>query len=130
VKTCVEFVFFEIFGSSWYNTWTIVLIAWLWLVSSVDATQAHIHYIYSHPNLSQIKFLANLLAGLRGSGNFRKFPGDFRFPENSGPGPECPDLWGINTLFTTVVPFSFLYHFDWPPPSPVALPLAFSSPPW
>jgi hypothetical protein len=91
VKTCVEFVF-EKFGSFWYNTWTIVLIACLWLVSSVDTTQAHIYYMYSHPNLSQFKFLANLLAGLRGSGNSGNFPGDSRFPENSGPGPECPNL--------------------------------------
>jgi hypothetical protein len=91
VKTCVEFVF-EKFGSLWYNTWTIVLIACLWLVSSVDTTQTHIYYIYSHPNLSQIKFLANLLAGLRGSGNSGKFLGDSGFPRNSGPGPECPDL--------------------------------------
>jgi hypothetical protein len=50
------------------------------------------HYIYSHPNLSQIKFLANLLAGLRGSRNFGKFPGDSGFSGNSGPGLECPDL--------------------------------------
>jgi hypothetical protein len=40
----------------------------LWLVSSVDTSQAHINYTYSHPNLSQIKFLANLLTGFRGSG--------------------------------------------------------------
>jgi hypothetical protein len=59
MKTCVEFAF-QNFGSLWYNTWTIVLIACLWLVSSVDTTQAHIYYIYSHPNLSKIKFLANL----------------------------------------------------------------------
>jgi hypothetical protein len=91
VKTCVEFVF-EKFGSLWYNTWTIVLIACLWLVSSVDTTYAHIYYIYSHPNLSQIKFLANLLTGLRGSGYPGKFPGDFEFPENSGSSPECLDL--------------------------------------
>jgi hypothetical protein len=91
VKTCVEFVFGKI-GSLWYNTWTIVLIVCLWLVSSVDTTQAHIYHIYSHPNLPQIKFFANLLAGLRGSGNSGKFPGDSGFPGNSGSGPECPDL--------------------------------------
>jgi hypothetical protein len=50
-------LFLKKFGSLWYNTWTIVLIAWLWLVSSVDTTQAHIYYIYTHPNLSQIKSL-------------------------------------------------------------------------
>jgi hypothetical protein len=91
LKTCDEFVF-EKFGSLWYNIWTIVLIACLWLVSSVDTTQAHIYYIYSHPNLSQIKFLANLLAGLRRSGNSEKFPGDSGFPGNSEPGPEYLDL--------------------------------------
>jgi hypothetical protein len=40
----------------------------LWLVQSVDTAQAHIYYIYNLPNLSKIKFLENLLAGLRGSG--------------------------------------------------------------
>jgi hypothetical protein len=91
VKTRVEFVF-EKFGSLWYNTWTIVPIACLWLVPSVGTTQAHIHYTYSLPNLSKIKFLANLVAGLRGSGNSEKFLGDFGFPGNSGPGSECPDF--------------------------------------
>jgi hypothetical protein len=64
----------------------------LWLVSSVDTTQTHIYYIYSHPNLSQIKFLENLLAGLRGRGNSGKFPEDSGFPGNSEPGPEYLDL--------------------------------------
>jgi hypothetical protein len=41
--------------------------------------------MYSHPNLSQIKFLENVLVGLRGSGN-SVFPGD------SGPG---PDILGL-----------------------------------
>jgi hypothetical protein len=75
-----------------YNTWTIVPIACLWLVQSVDTAQAHIYYIYNLPNLSKIKFLANLLAGLRGSGNSGKFPRDSGFPGNFGSGPECPDL--------------------------------------
>jgi hypothetical protein len=70
-----------------YNTWTIVPIACLWLVQSVDTAQAHIYYIYNLPNLSKIKFLENLLAGLRGSGNSGKFPGDSGFPGNSGSGP-------------------------------------------
>jgi hypothetical protein len=85
-------LFLKKFASLWYNTWTIVLIVCLCLVSSVDTTQAHIYYIYSHPNLSQIKFLANLLAGLRGSGNSGLFSGDSGFPGNSGPIPECLDL--------------------------------------
>jgi hypothetical protein len=83
VKTCVKFVF-EKFGSLWYTTWTIVLIACLWLVSSVDTTQAHIYYIYSHPNLSQIKFLANQLAGLRGAEtpeNLLEIPGFLETPD-------------------------------------------------
>jgi hypothetical protein len=53
VKTSVEFVF-EKFGSLWYNTWTIVPIVCLWLVPSVETTQALINYIYSLPNLSKI----------------------------------------------------------------------------
>jgi hypothetical protein len=64
----------------------------LWLVQSVDTTQAHIYYIYNLPNLSQIKFLANLVAGLRGSGNSGDFPGDSGFLGNSGHGPEYPDF--------------------------------------
>jgi hypothetical protein len=64
----------------------------LWLVQSVDTNQAHIYYIYNLSNLSQIKFLANLVAGLRGSGNFGDFPGDSGFPRNFGPGPEYPDF--------------------------------------
>jgi hypothetical protein len=62
------------------------------IVSSVGTTQAHIYYMYSHPNLSQIKFLANLLAGLRGSGNSGLFPGESGFPGNSGLGPDIPGL--------------------------------------
>jgi hypothetical protein len=53
---------------------------------------AHIYYIYNLPNPSNIKFLANLVAGLRGSGNSGDFPGDSGFPGNSGPGPEYPDF--------------------------------------
>jgi hypothetical protein len=64
----------------------------LWLVQSVDTTQAHIYYIYNVPNLSKIKFLANLVARLRGSGNSGDFPGDSGFPRNSGHGPEYPDF--------------------------------------
>jgi hypothetical protein len=57
----------------------------LWLVQSVDTAQAHIYYIYNLPNLSKIKFLENLLAGLRGSGIFRVF--------TESPGfPDIPDL--------------------------------------
>jgi hypothetical protein len=120
VKTCVEFVF-ETFGSSLYNTWTIVLIACLWLVSSVDTTQAHIYYIYSHPNLSQIKFLANLVIGLRGSGNSGVFPGESEFPGNSGPGPESPGCKGINTLYRGQrTPFTPFHSLTAPTPSPVA----------
>jgi hypothetical protein len=91
VKTCVEVVL-KNFGSLKYNTWTIVPVACLWLVQCVDTTQAHIYYIYSLPNLSKIKFLANLVAGFRGSRDSGVFPGDSRFPGNSGPGPECPDF--------------------------------------
>jgi hypothetical protein len=108
VKTCVEFVF-EIFGSSWYNTWTIVLISCLWLVPSVDTTQAHIYYSYSHQNLSQVKFLANLLAGLRGSGNSGKFPGGSGFPGNSGLSPR------LTHSFT-------FYRVVYPPPHSRRLP--------
>jgi hypothetical protein len=64
----------------------------LWLVQSVDTTQAHIYYIYSLPNLSKIKFLANLVARFRGSGNSGLFPGDSGFPGNFGPGPEYLDF--------------------------------------
>jgi hypothetical protein len=60
----------------------------LWLVQSVDTTQAHIYYIHSLPNLSKIKFLANLVVGLRGSGDSEDFPGDSGFPGNSRPDPE------------------------------------------
>jgi hypothetical protein len=61
--------------------------------------------MYSHQNLSPIKFLANLLAGLMGSGNSGLFPGDFGFPRNSRLGPDILDLYGRNTIFTVV--FSF-----------------------
>jgi hypothetical protein len=70
----------------------------LWLVQSVDTTQAHIYYIYNFPNLSRIKFLANLLTGLRGSGVSGVFPGMFGLPGQSGPGPEIPGYKGINTF--------------------------------
>jgi hypothetical protein len=83
-KTCVEFVFEKI-GSFEYNTWTIVPIACLWLVQSVDTAQAHIYYIYHLPNLYKIKFLENLLAGFRGSGI-------------SGVCPESPDFPDIPDL--------------------------------
>jgi hypothetical protein len=53
----------------------------LWLVQSVDTAQAHIYYIYNLPNLSKIKFLENLLAGFRGSGISRVFPGSLGFPD-------------------------------------------------
>jgi hypothetical protein len=53
----------------------------LWLVQSVDTAQAHIFYIYNLPNLSKIKLLANLLAGLRGSGVSRFFPECPGFPD-------------------------------------------------
>jgi hypothetical protein len=69
------------FGSLEYNTWTIVHIACLWLVQSVDTSLAHIYYIYNLPNLSKIKFLANLLAGLRGRGNSGVFPENPGFPD-------------------------------------------------
>jgi hypothetical protein len=129
VKTCVEFVF-ERFGSLWYNTWTIVVIACLWLVSSVDTTQARIYYIYSYPNLSQIKFLANLLAGLRRSGNSGLFPEIPGFPET-------PDLSRsvrtfrvyIYTLFTAVNSSFSLYRVDRPPPFLPSPPLSPSSRP-
>jgi hypothetical protein len=85
-------LFLKKFGSLYYNTWTIVPIACLWLVQSVDTTQAHIYYISNLPNLSKIKFLANLVAGFRGSEDSGVFPGDSGFPGNSGPGPECPDF--------------------------------------
>jgi hypothetical protein len=44
------------------------------------------------PNLSKIKFLANLVARLRGSGNSGDFPRDFGFPRNFGPGPKYLDF--------------------------------------
>jgi hypothetical protein len=40
----------------------------------------------------KIKFLANLVAGLRGSRDSGDFPGDSGFPGNSGPSPEYPDF--------------------------------------
>jgi hypothetical protein len=76
---------FEKFGSFEYNTWTIVPIACLWLVQSVDTAQAHIYYIYNHPNLYKIKFLENLLASFEGRGI-------------SGVCPECPDFSDIPAL--------------------------------
>jgi hypothetical protein len=51
----------------------------LWLVQSVDTAQAHICYTCNFPNLYKIKFLENLLAGLRGS-------------RISGVCPESPDF--------------------------------------
>jgi hypothetical protein len=89
---------FEKFGSLEYNTWTIVPIACLWLVQNVDTTHAHIYYIYNLPNLSKIKFLANLLAGLRGSGVSEIFPEMSGFPRCFGPGPEILGYKGINTF--------------------------------
>jgi hypothetical protein len=53
----------------------------LWLAQSIDTTQTHIYYIYNLPNLSKIKFLANLVAGLRGSGDSGDFPEILGFPE-------------------------------------------------
>jgi hypothetical protein len=50
----------------------------LWLVQSVDTTQAH---IYNLPNLSKIKFLANLVAGLKGAETPEIFPEIPGFPE-------------------------------------------------
>jgi hypothetical protein len=71
----------------------------LWLVQSVDTAQAHIYYIYNLPNLSRIKFLENLLAGLRGSGVSGIFPRKSGFPGYSGPGPETLGCKGINTFY-------------------------------
>jgi hypothetical protein len=73
--------------------------------------------MYSHPNLSQIKFLASLLAGLRGSG-YSLFLGNSGFPGDSGHIPDIPNLKGIYTLFTAVLSFSSFYHIDRPPVSP------------
>jgi hypothetical protein len=56
-------------------------------------------YIYNLPNLSRIKFLENLLAGLRGSGVSGVFPGKSGFPGHSGPGPETPGCKSINTFY-------------------------------
>jgi hypothetical protein len=44
--------------------------------------------MYSHPNLSQIKFLTNLLPGLRGSGNSGQISGKSGFLGDSGPSPD------------------------------------------
>jgi hypothetical protein len=108
-----------------YNTWSIVPIACLWLVQSVDTAQVHIYYIYNLPNLSKIKFLANLLAGLRGSGDFGIFPGESGFPGNSGPGPETPGRKGINTLYRGQrTPFTPLSQFDRTQPVSRRLPLS------
>jgi hypothetical protein len=40
----------------------------------------------------KIKFLANLVAGLRGSGDSGNILGDSGFPGNSIPSPEYPDF--------------------------------------
>jgi hypothetical protein len=116
---------FEKFGSSKYNTWTIVPISCLWLVQGVDTTQSHIYYIYSLPNLSKIKFLANLVAGLRGAETpefFSEIPGF----------PKIPDLAQSIRTFRVYIPFllqSTQFHFYSltatplsPLPSPPTLP--------
>jgi hypothetical protein len=127
-KICEKLVmnlFWKFFGSLEYNTWTIVAIACLWLVQSVDTAQAHIYYIYNLPNLSKIKFLANLLAGLRGSGDSGIFPGESGFPGNSGPGPESPGCKGINILYRGQrTPFTHFHSLTAPPPlsSPLSRP--------
>jgi hypothetical protein len=53
----------------------------LWLVQSFDTAQAHIYYICNLPNLYKIKFLENLLAGLRGSGISAVCPESPGFPD-------------------------------------------------
>jgi hypothetical protein len=121
---------FEKFGSLEYNAWTIVSIACLWLVQSVDTARAQIYYIYNLPNLSKIKFLANLLAGLRGSRDSGTFPGESGFPGYSGPSPESPGCKGINTLLPQPkVTFYHLSQFDRTPSSLVAS-LSPPSSPW
>jgi hypothetical protein len=136
VKTCVEFVF-EKFGSLWYNTWTIVLIACLWLVSSVDTTQAHIYYIYSHPNLSQIKFLAHPRPRFRGSRNSKKISRRFRVSRKLR---TCPGVSGSLGYKYPFSPRSISFHCFSPltgrlphsrrlPSLPHTAPRRFSSPP-
>jgi hypothetical protein len=121
---------FAKFGSSKYNNWTIVPIACLSQVQGVDTTQAHIYYIYSLPNLSKTKFFANLVIGLRGSGNSGVFPGQSRFPRNSGPGPESLGCNGINTLYSSQrTQFTPFHSLTAPTPSLVAS-LSPPSSPW
>jgi hypothetical protein len=65
------------------------------------------------------KFLANLLAGLRGSGVFGFFPGMSGFPGYSGPGPEILGYKGINTFLPqSTGPIHSFYSLTAPSPSP------------
>jgi hypothetical protein len=89
---------FEKFGSLEYNIWTIVPLACLWLVQSVDTAQAHIYHTRNLPNLYKTKFLENLLAGLRGSGVSGVGAGHSGFPGHSGPSSETPGCKGIKTF--------------------------------
>jgi hypothetical protein len=86
------------FGSLDYNIWTIVPLAWLWLVQSVDTAQAHIYHIRNLPNLYKTEFLENLLTGFRGSGVSGVGAGHSGFPGHSGPSPETPGCKGIKTF--------------------------------
>jgi hypothetical protein len=71
--------------------WTIVLIACLWLVPSVDTTQAHIHYIYIqiYPKSNSLQILLLDSGGAETSEIFPEIPGS----------PDTPDLaQSIQTL--------------------------------
>jgi hypothetical protein len=48
--------------------------------------------MYTHPNLSQIKFLADLLAGCQGEQILRTFSENFKFPGDPRLGPDIPGL--------------------------------------
>jgi hypothetical protein len=93
----------------------------LWLVQSVDTAQAHIYHIYVVPNLYKIKFLENLLAGLRGSGISGVEAGNSGFSGYSGPSPETPGCKGIKTFDHGKN--SFFHHYS-VSPRPLLSPVA------
>jgi hypothetical protein len=108
---------FSKFGSLEYNIWTIVPLAWLWLVQSVDTAQAHIYHIRNLPNLYKNQIPRKSAHWIQGSAVSGVRAGHSGFPGYSGPSPETPGCKSIKPLTAVKKTYFTPTQFLTAPPS-------------